>query len=151
MEQLTPEPLLIADPDADDVSRLRQSLSDNSITNPVQFVTDGAQLHQYLQRQGSYADQNRFPLPSLVLMEWDLPHKSALDILHWTRDHPQYSMLPILIWTRASVADAQLKEAYQSGLNGFFIKPKGIEELNSLTRLVFDYWRLAEKPLMRVR
>ena len=151
MERLTPEPLLIADHHSDDIRKLQQALSQNRITNPTHFVADGAQLLEYLEGHDGYADRVRFPLPQVVLMEWDLPRKSALDILRWTRDHPHYSMLPIMIWARASVSEAELKEAYQMGLNGFFEKPKTTEELNSLTLLVFEYWKLAEKPLMRQR
>ena len=148
-QTITREPVLVADHHAEDFSDLRAALLINRLDTPLQLVRDGNELIDYLQGTGAYSDTAKYPPPQLLLTEWDLPNKRALEILRWAREQELYSVLPIMVWTRVTVSDAELKEAYHLGLNGFFAKPKKGEELNSLVRLAFEYWTLAEKPVVR--
>jgi CheY-like chemotaxis protein len=145
------EPFLIADHHPDEVAILRESLQAAGVKNPIHAVSDGHEFIEYLQGHNRYADRTHHPMPQLALLEWNLPRRSAMEILRWLREQPQHSMLPVMIWTRVEPADAELKEAYQAGLNGCFLKPKAEADLISLVRLVFEYWKLAEKPLVRKR
>jgi CheY-like chemotaxis protein len=142
------ESLLIADHHPDDISLLRQTLQANKLGTAVNAVPDGAEFLKYIHGEGSYADRTRHPIPQIALIEWDLPHKSALEILQNIRDDPHHSMLPVMIWTRAGVTDADLRQAYYLGLSGFFAKPNS-PDISAVVRLVFEYWKLAEIPLAR--
>ena len=150
-QRSTLEPFLIADHHSNEVSMLREVLQASGVKNPVHVVTDGHEFTEYLQGHGAYADRTEYPMPQLTLIEWDLPRRSAMEILRWLREQPQHSMLPVMVWTRAEPSDTELKEAYQIGLNGFFVKPKVKADLPAVVRLVFEYWKLAEKPLIRKR
>ena len=145
------EPFLIADHHPDQVAMLREALQANAVKNPIHVVSDGYEFVEYLQGHDRFADRTQHPLPQLALIEWNLPRRSAMEILRWIREQPQHSMLPVMIWTRAEPDDTELKEAYQVGLNGFFHKPEVAADLIAMVRLVFEYWKLAEKPLVRKR
>ena len=145
----TRELLLIADQHGDDFAKLREALQANDIKTPLQHLTSGAQLKDCLLGKNEFADAPRFPMPQVVLIEWDLPGLSALELLRWTREDDHLAMLPIMVWTRVGLSDRELKEAYNLGLNGFFSKPNTAEELKPAVRVIFDYWKLAEKPVMR--
>jgi len=142
------ELLLIADHHPEDFAQFRAALAANEIKTPVQHLTNGRQLKDYLLGKGEYADGTRFPMPQVVLTEWDLPEANALDLLRWIREENRPAMLPMMVWTRVAVSDRELKEAYHLGLNAFFSKPNKAEELKSVVRLIADYWKLAEKPVL---
>jgi CheY-like chemotaxis protein len=148
MAQLTTRDLiLIADHHPGDFGEFRNAITANGLHIPLKHVTDGPQLKDYLLAREQ--DSTRFPMPQLVLTEWDLPGANALEFLRWMNEDKDLPMLPIMAWTRVPVSDHDLKEAYHLGLNAFFTKPSKPEETKSVVRLIVDYWRLAEKPIVR--
>ena len=150
MAQLaTRELVLIADHHPEDFARLREAFLANGINIALHHLTNGEQLRQYLVGNGEYSDGVRFPMPQLVLTEWDLPGLSALELLRWVREDDNLAKLPIVAWTRVSAADGEVKEAYHLGLNAFFVKPSKDDELKNVAALISNYWKLAEKPMMK--
>jgi CheY-like chemotaxis protein len=144
------ESLLIVDHHPNDITLLREALAASNINTPVYTLADGAEFLKYLQGEGPYADRSRHPIPQIALIEWDLPERNALQVLQLIRENSAYSMLPIMIWTRVDVSDADLKQAYSLGLSGFFAKPNS-PDISSIISLVFEYWKLAEKPSAKQR
>lgn len=147
MAQLTTrELILIADHHPEDFGEFRNAITANGLNIPLQHVTTGPQLKEHLLAKEQDA---AFPMPQLVLTEWDLPGANALELLRWISKDQHLAMVPIMVWTRVPVSDHDLKEAYHFGLNAFFTKPNTPEETKSVVRLIVDYWRLAEKPIVR--
>ncbi|GAB3936095.1 hypothetical protein GCM10028804_55980 [Larkinella terrae] len=76
-------------------------------------------------------------LPSLVLLDINMPIMDGLEALKIVRSNTQFNTLPIVIWTTSS-HEVDRNRAFALGANGFITKPDTIQEYN---RLVLDLRR----------
>src|SRR5438309_108541 len=102
--------ILQIEDDPNDVFILRHAMKKAGVVNPIQVVNDGQQAIDYLKGAGSFADRERFPLPSLVLLDLKLPYVMGLDVLKWIRQQP--GAAPIVVVLTASGEDADIATAY---------------------------------------
>jgi len=131
-------PILQVEDDPNDVFLLHHALKKAGAENPVQVVTDGEQAIDYLRGAGKFADREQFPLPSLVLLDLNLPGLPGLEVLRWIR---QASGIPLVVLVLStSGEDADIAAAYRLGANGFLVKPAHAHKLVDLARAIKDFW-----------
>jgi CheY-like chemotaxis protein len=125
--------ILLVDDDSTDVFLLRRAFQRAGMANRLEVVTDGEQAMAYLAGQGVYADRERHPVPSLVLLDIKLPRKSGLEVLTWLRQQPRLRSLPVVMLTSSAQA-ADIGLAYDAGATVYHVKPSGLDELVELVR-----------------
>jgi CheY-like chemotaxis protein len=77
---------------------------------------------RYLQGAGEYAARDRYPLPSLIILDLNLPGMSGLEFLPWLREQPLFSAIPVIVLSGSPFSHA-VKRAYALGAKTFFTKP----------------------------
>jgi CheY-like chemotaxis protein len=92
----------------------------------------------YLAGTGNYADRDKYPFPSLVLLDLKLPYVLGLDVLKWIRSRNHLQLLPVVVLT-ASGERSDLERAYRAGANSFMVKPSA-DDLDAFARCIVDYW-----------
>jgi CheY-like chemotaxis protein len=102
-------------------------------------VPDGEQALEYLAGQGPFADRKRHPLPVLVLLDINMPKKSGLEVLEWTRRHPRFKSLPVLILTSSSRPEDREK-ARELGADDYLLKPSDPLKLVEVVKILHDRW-----------
>lgn len=142
--------ILLAEDDDGDVLLLRRAFEKAGVTNPLHVVSDGEQAVAYLTGQGGYADRERHPLPSLVLLDIKLPRRSGLDVLAWMREQPGLRRIPVVVLT-SSEQPADISCAYDAGANAYHIKPVGFEGLLAFVEALEGYWPTWAEPLEGIR
>ena len=130
--------LLVEDSD-DDVFFMKRALKHAGIAHPVQVVTDGQAALDYLSGQNGYTDRERFPFPSLVLLDLRLPLVPGMEVLKWIRSEPQLTGLPVIVLT-SSKHEMDVANAYSLGANAFLVKPSDSKELVSMVKAIGEFW-----------
>jgi CheY-like chemotaxis protein len=131
--------ILHVEDDENDILLLSLAFKQAGITNPVQVVNDGQQAIDYLARVGAYADRTKFPVPSLVLLDLNLPKKPGLEVLEWIRDQPALKSLAVIVfssWARK----ADMERASKVGSNSYFLKPMDIHQYWEFAKRLKDSW-----------
>ncbi len=131
--------ILQVEDDADDVLLLRRAFQKAGVAPPLQVVRDGEAAVAYLAGQNEYADRQRYPLPSLVLLDLKLPLKPGLDVLSWIRRNPSLKYVPVVILT-SSQEPSDLRGAYDRGANSYLVKPVGTDLFTRMARTLAEYW-----------
>jgi CheY-like chemotaxis protein len=131
--------VLHVDDDPSDSLLMRQACRRGAVAFHLQSVSDGEMAIDYLSGKGAYADRERFPLPSLMLLDLKMPRKTGFDVLNWARSQEQFKVLPIIIFT-ASSQEEDIKRAYASGANSYLVKPVSIHSLIEMIKMVDAYW-----------
>ncbi len=129
----------LAEDNPDDIFFLKRALKSAGVSNPLVILPDGRQVQAYLEGKGDFADRERYPLPSLLLLDLKLPLMSGFQVLEWIRGRAETRSLPVIVLTTSG----ELKDvsmAYQSGANAFLIKPSGAENLVNQIRAIRDFW-----------
>lgn len=130
--------ILLAEDSEDDRFLLTEAVRLAGIAAPVRFVEDGRQAVDYLSGTGAYADRARFPLPSLVILDYKMPFKTGLEVLEWIRAS-EVKRLPVLILSASSLP-GDVERAYDLHVNAYLMKPSSLEDLTSLMRAVDAFW-----------
>ena len=100
----------------------------------------------YLRGAGQFADREKFPFPSLVLLDLKLPYRHGLEILEWLRqqkDLPQ----PFVAVLTGSNEPSDLKKAYDLGGNTYLVKPPSAQMIyDIITQFKLDWLKCKALP-----
>ena|SRR5436190_19099336 len=119
--------VLIAEDNANDRLLLEYAFKSNRLPNPFRILEDGEQVIAYLSRTGNFVKE-QVPLPELLVLDLQMPHKSGLEVLIWVREQPRFSGLPVVIFS--GMQSPQLIErALALGANSYLFKPGDYSEL----------------------
>jgi len=132
------ETILQVEDDPNDVFFLQRAMKKMGVTYPVRVASDGREAIDYLQGTGNFCDRERFPYPSLVLLDLKLPYVMGLDVLRWIRKQPG-PILPVIILSGSGL-DCDVATAYGLGANAFLTKPFEGRALEAMVRAIADFW-----------
>ena len=132
-------PILYVEDEEADVVLLRHVFQKAGILNPLQAVKDGRLAKDYLAGNPPYDDRQQHPLPGLVLLDLNLPYWSGFEVLEWIRQQPRLRRLPVVIFSSSNRPD-DIARAYDTGANGFLVKPNALADLKLLVLAVRDFW-----------
>src|SRR3954453_18868252 len=91
--------ILIADDTADDLFFLQIAFRRAEFKAQLRMVPDGEDAIAYLDGQSPFNDRASYPLPTLILLDLNMPGKNGFQVLEWVRAHPDFRYLPVLILT----------------------------------------------------
>jgi CheY-like chemotaxis protein len=121
-----------------DALLLREALADVGLGRELEVVADGQDALDAL-------DSGR-PLPSLVLLDLNLPGVSGKEVLERIRGNPRLAQLPVVV---LSTSDSPADVAFAYGLhaNAYVRKPNGYLALRAVAEAIRDFWvRTATLP-----
>jgi CheY-like chemotaxis protein len=131
--------ILLVDDSADDVFLFKRTLAKAHLKNPVQAVANVDEAICYLEGKAAYADRSLFPVPSIVLIDLQMPEKNGFQLLTWLRDRVQFRNLHVIVVSGINRMQ-DVNRAYQLGASSFLIKPVNVEDLRNLTRAFPAHW-----------
>jgi CheY-like chemotaxis protein len=131
--------ILLVEDSPDDVLLVRRAFQKAGIENPIVAVENGDDALAYLDGTGLYADRQKYPLPTLMLLDLKLPRRSGLEVLAWVRRHSGIKRLPVIVLTSSRDED-DINRAYDLGANSYLVKPVAFDDLLRLVRSLEGYW-----------
>ena len=78
--------ILLVEDNPDDVELTRIAFKEAKIANRLTVVNDGAEALDYLFARGAYAQRDPHDLPSIVLLDLNLPKLDGREVLQALRD-----------------------------------------------------------------
>jgi CheY-like chemotaxis protein len=138
--------ILIAEDDEDHFLLIREALVAAALEVNVFQVKDGVELLDFLLHQGNYRDSARFPKPTLILLDLNLPKKDGRWALKEIKTHPQLKSIPIVALTTTQ-QEEDITFCYREGANAFVRKPAGFKDLVHAMKSLGDFWfKVAHLP-----
>ncbi len=134
--------VLLVEDYPDDARLISRAFRKLDLDAPVHRVVDGEQAVAAL----SEAAANSGSMPILVLLDLKLPRRSGFEVLEWMKQHELIRRIPVVVLT-SSREHVDLQRAYDLGANSYLVKPVRPGALNSIARLISEYWlSLNERP-----
>ena len=136
--------LLIVEDSDEDFESLQRILSKGcNISNlPITRCCDGDDALDFLYRTGDYADKSSTPLPSLILLDLNLPGTDGREVLSTIKQDDQLKIIPIVVLTTSS-NPKDVETCYRYGANSYLLKQMRIDRLKHSVCLCMDYWMKA--------
>jgi CheY-like chemotaxis protein len=131
--QIMSSPILLVEDSDYHIFLAERAFARAKVKAPLKVVTDGETAIQYLGGEEPYKDRQQNPLPSLILLDLQLPRRNGHEILNWLRQEPKLSgkRLPVVVLSTSD--EPQDKDmAVQAGAVRYLVKPLYVETLVDL-------------------
>ena len=132
--------LLVDDSDKDGLL-MRTVFERAGFVQPLHSVEDGEEAIAYLRGDGAWSDRMLFPIPTVVLLDLNMPRKNGFEVLAWIRQQPALKRLRVYILSASSRA-GDIQRAYDLGANSYLVKPGTLDGLMHLAKTVLAWLRL---------
>jgi CheY-like chemotaxis protein len=131
--------ILLVDDDGEDADLIREAFGKVGLGEAFRHVQDGELALQYLQGSEEYAQRDQYPLPTLVLLDLQLPKMSGMEVLTWMRKQPQFKTTIVVVLTGLNL-DTEIQRAYLLGANSVLFKGSSQAQLEKKVTLLKEYW-----------
>lgn len=128
--------ILIADDDTNDRFIIAESFKETNLFCSLDFVENGEELVDYLNKNGKYSDK---PNPDIILLDLNMPRKDGRDALKEIKNNPELKETPIIILTN-SKDDRDIRYCYRNGANCYLVKPLEFNDFVKLAELIMKFW-----------
>lgn len=142
---MTPKTLLLVEDNPQDELLTLRALRRANLANRIDVVRDGQQALDYLFREGEFADRDDPELPTVVLLDINLPRLSGLEVLERLRADTRTRRLPVVILTSSDDELDRLR-SYENGCNSFVRKPVEFGEFAEIVARLGVYWLATNEP-----
>src|SRR5262245_51242191 len=113
--------ILLVEDNPDDVELTRRAFLKSNIANDLVVVRDGQEAIDYLFLKGEYAGRDPDLMPSVVLLDLNLPKLSGLEVLRRVRAEERTRRLPVVVLT-TSKEERDVIGSYELGANSYVRK-----------------------------
>ena len=137
--------ILLVEDNPDDVELTRIAFDEAKIANNLVVVGDGAEALDYLFARGAYAGRDAHDLPSIVLLDLNLPKVDGREVLQAIRANDTTRTLPVVVLT-TSTEPFDVEASYALGVNSYIQKPVDIEQFVWAVKPVGLYWLVLNHP-----
>lgn len=127
--------IFVAEDDEDDRYFIKSAF--NTIAPDVQlhFAKHGADLVSGLEQ----LIETGKPLPSLILLDLNMPVMGGKDALEIIKKHPALKAIPVIIFS-TTTNQVDISFSYDAGANTFITKPSNYKTLEDMLRAIYEYW-----------
>ena len=131
--------ILLIEDNPDDIELTRIAFTEAGIEQRLVVVRDGAEALDYLFARGKHADRDPANLPSLVLLDLNLPRLDGHEVLQAIRADETTRCLPVVVLT-TSAEPFDVDKVYELGANSYIQKPVEFERFVEAVRQIGLYW-----------
>ena len=137
--------VLLVDDNEDDVFLMHRAFKKAEFTFPVQQARNGEEAIAYLKGEGVYSNREEYPVPSMMLLDLNMPKKNGFEVLAWIKTRPELQGLRVVV-TTASTRPEDVTRAYDLGATSFLVKPSALAELGAMVRTLRDFVSIDHFP-----
>lgn len=137
--------ILLIEDNLDDVELTRIAFAEAGIAHRLMVVSDGAAALDYLFARGQYADRDPLDLPSIILLDLNLPKVDGREVLQAIRDNLVTKTLPVVVLT-TSAEPFDVEASYALGANSYIQKPVDFEQFVGAVKQIGLYWLVLNRP-----
>jgi CheY-like chemotaxis protein len=132
-------PIIVIEDDQDDQDVLIEIFQKLGYINEIIYFIDGNEALAYLNKSDVQ--------PFLILSDINMPRINGFELRNrvFTNEQLQTKCIPYLFFTTAANKKSVI-DAYTLSVQGFFVKPSSIKELENTIRKIVEYWQECIAP-----
>ncbi len=138
-EAKKPAVILYAEDDDDDFLLVKDAFQESKLQTDLRRVKDGEELMNYLLRENSFKDEEKYPWPKIILLDLNMPKKDGREALKEIKSNPQLRRVPVVVLT-TSRAEEDVHRTYDLGVNSFIRKPIHFDKFVDIIKTLDKYW-----------
>ena len=120
--------ILLAEDSDDEAFLFERALAKSHCGLRMIRVKDGAEVFDYYENKGSYADRLRFPKPYIIISDLNMPKNGGLLVLNWLKERDLLGRTTFVLFTSSEKA-SEIEQAMAKGAHAYVIKAMPCEEM----------------------
>ena len=138
------DPIVLLVDDLEDIKELMRIVFERSgYIQPLRFASDGEQAIAYLRGDNGSSNYKQSGMPTVVLLDLNMPRKNGFEVLEWIRKQPALNQLCVCILSASSLP-ADIARAYDLGANAYLVKPGNLAGLIHQATSLLAWLRLVQ-------
>jgi len=138
------DPTVLLVDDLDDAAELMRIVFERAgYVQPLRTASDGEQAIAYLRGDIGSPNYKQDGMPTVVLLDLNMPRKNGFEVLTWIREQPALNQLYVCILSASSLP-ADIARAYDLGANAYLVKPGNLAGLMQLAASLLAWVRLVQ-------
>ena len=133
--------VLVVDDCDNDALLMRIVFERAGLVEPLQFARDGLEAIAYLRGEGAFADRVKFPLPTVMLLDLNMPRLNGFEVLAWIRQQPGLKRLRVYVLSASGRAE-DIRRCCDLGANAYLLKPGTLDGLTQLAKTLLAWMGL---------
>ncbi|WP_240453915.1 response regulator [Chachezhania antarctica] len=129
--------MIVEDNDDDYEACVVALTQDNNLANTLQRCTTGDAALEFL--MGAREGNSRHQLPSLILLDLNLPGTDGREVLQQIKADKALRMIPVVVMT-TSKDEHDIQDCYMAGANSYVLKPVDLQGFFEAVARLRDYW-----------
>jgi CheY-like chemotaxis protein len=135
--------LLVEDNESDELLTVR-AFTRAQIANDIVVARDGDEALTYLFATGAFGGRDASILPSVILLDLNLPKVGGLEVLKRIRADERTRFLPVVVLT-SSDEEEDLLRSYALGANAYVRKPVDFGHFAKAAAALGLFWLLVNE------
>jgi PAS domain S-box-containing protein len=131
--------VLYVEDEESDAMFMDRAFASKGLGPALRVVDDGRAAIDYLSGAGKYGDRQKYPLPTVVLLDLNLPQVPGFEVLRWMRNHPDFTRTPVVVFSSSTREEDRMK-AQELGANEFVPKPNSGLKFGDVVEGLKDKW-----------
>ncbi len=131
--------VLLVEDNEDHAELVKRQLADHLVPNRIIHISDGQAALEYLSHEGGYGDQEKYPLPHVILLDLRLPKVDGIDVLKVLKESEELRCIPVVVLT-TSESERDVARAYINHANSYIVKPIDHQKFRELMNDLGIYW-----------
>ena len=131
--------MLLVEDNPDDEALTLRAFRATQAAGEILVVHDGVEALDFLFGTGRYQGRDTALLPSLVLLDLNLPRIDGHEVLRRLRADSRTTHICVVVFT-SSGEERDIARAYELRANSFIRKPVAFESFAETVRQISDYW-----------
>jgi len=133
--------ILLVEDNPDDIVLTLRAFKKCNVQNRVITIEDGQEALDYFLCKGRFEGKDSQDLPSVVLLDINLPKINGFEVLKAIRENKSTKLLPVVILT-SSKEEQDIVNGYSLGANSYIRKPVDFNNFFEAVQTLGLYWLL---------
>ena len=132
-------PIIVIEDDIDDKELLEEIFVKLGYINKIIFFADGNEALEFL-------NKTEEP-PFLILSDINMPKINGFELRNkvFTNEQLHIKCIPYLFFTTGATKQSVI-DAYAMTVQGFFVKPNSVQDLENTIKTIVEYWQKCIAP-----
>lgn len=130
--------ILLVEDNPAEATLTKEALRESGLKHELVVVSDGEMATEYLRKEKRFPDAK---VPSLVLLDLNLPRKNGREVLSEIKSDPNLCMIPVIVVSNSSRQE-DIEEVYRLRGNSYLSKPSSLDDWFIAIRSLVEFWCL---------
>ncbi len=102
--------LLLVEDNPVDRLLIQRAIEGAGLAVCVKLATNGQEAIEYLEGNGNYTNRERYPLPTLIVTDIEMPFLSGLELLTWIKGQTELTGISVVVMSTTGNREQAIKK-----------------------------------------